>query len=74
MNWLTEQWMQENDNKKILVAIVIILSILGTILLLPLALAFGKSGRDTKVLGRNYSMLSKKKFRKGLIKIFPWLG
>ncbi len=60
--------------KKILVAIVIILSILGTILLLPLALAFGKSGRDTKVLGRNYSMLSKKEIQERLDKDFPLVG
>jgi vancomycin resistance protein YoaR len=60
--------------KKILVAMVIIGGVLGTAMFLPLALAFGKSGRETKVLGKDYSMLSKKEIQEKLDKDFPLTG
>ena len=60
--------------RKILVGLIITVSILGTILFLPLALAFGKSGRDTKVLGKDFSMLSKREILGRLDRDFPLVG
>jgi vancomycin resistance protein YoaR len=60
--------------RKTLVGLIIAVSILGTILFLPLALAFGKSGWDTKVLGKDFSMLSKKEILERLDGDFPILG
>lgn len=60
--------------KKILVTLAIIACVLGTIILLPLALAFGKSGRETKVLEKDYSMLSKKEIQEKLTRDFPMTG
>jgi len=60
--------------RKILVGLIITVSILGTILFLPLALAFGKSGRDIKVLGKDFSMLSKREILGRLDRDFPLMG
>jgi len=60
--------------RKILVGLIITVSILGTILFLPLALAFGKSGRDIKVLGKDFSILSKREILGRLDRDFPLMG
>jgi len=60
--------------RKTLVGLIIAVSILGTILFLPLALAFGKSGQDTKVLGKDFSMLSKREILGRLDRDFPLMG
>jgi len=60
--------------RKILVDLIITVSILGTILFLPLALAFGKSGRDIKVLGKDFSILSKREILGRLDRDFPLMG
>jgi len=60
--------------RKILVGLIITVSISGTILSLPLALAFGKSGRDIKVLGKDFSMLSKREILGRLDRDFPLMG
>ena len=60
--------------RKILVGLIITVSILGTILFLPLVLAFGKSGRDIKVLGKDFSILSKREILGRLDRDFPLMG
>ena len=60
--------------RKILVGLIITVSISGTILFLPLALAFGKSGRDIKVLGKDFSILSKREILGRLDRDFPLMG
>lgn len=55
-------------------ALIIIFCILGIVLFMPLALAFGKSGRETKVLGHDFSMLSKKEILEKMDKEFPVTG
>lgn len=57
--------------KKIFTIILILVMIIGTILLMPLALAFGKSGRETKVLSKDYSLLSKSEILSKLANDFP---
>lgn len=54
--------------------IIIIISVIFAILLsliLPLCFWFGKSGQDTKILGKNYSLLSKNEILKKLDLDFP---
>jgi vancomycin resistance protein YoaR len=57
-------------NKKIKTGIIIAI-VLGVILFLPLIISFGKSGRETAVLGKNYSLLGKKEIEEKLQKDFP---
>jgi len=63
--------MKEKKTWKIAVAG---LGIILLVIALPLIAAFGKSGRDTKVLGRNYSVLSKKEIEAKLELDFPMAG
>lgn len=52
--------------------IIIILGLVSTILVSPLILAFGKSGRGTMVLGHDYSVLSKNEIVAKLNNDFPF--
>lgn len=56
--------------KKILIGISIVF-LIGAALLAPLAFGFGKSGRETKILNKDYSLLSKKEIMAKLEKDFP---
>ncbi|HBP50719.1 MAG: VanW family protein [Candidatus Shapirobacteria bacterium GW2011_GWE1_38_10] len=58
---------------KILI-IISILFLLGTGVIAPLAFGFGKTGKGTTVLGRDYSLLGKKEIEKKLIEEFPMKG
>jgi len=58
------------SRKKIIIISSIILAILIS-LILPLCLWFGKTGQDTKILGKNYSLLSKAEIIKKLDVDFP---
>ena len=56
---------------------LIIISVLFLILasfLAPLGFGFGKTGKETTVLGKNYSLLSKKEIMNNLELEFPMEG
>jgi len=61
---------RQGDLKSFLLVIIITFGLLGIVFLSPLILAFGKSGRETKILDKNYSMLSKKEIIEKLNKDF----
>lgn len=50
--------------------ILIVLALIGAIFFLPLIFGFGKSGRETTVLGKNYSTLSKSEIKAKLLSDF----
>jgi vancomycin resistance protein YoaR len=58
------------SRKKIIIISSIILAILIS-LILPLCLWFGKTGQDTKILGKNYSLLNKSEILQKLDLDFP---
>jgi len=58
------------NTKKIAIFFILFLVFFGIILLSPLIFAFGKSGRDTKILGKDYSTLGKKEIIEKLNKDF----
>jgi len=58
---------------KILV-IISILFLISASILAPLGFGFGKTGRETTVLGRNYSLLNKKEIMNKLESDFPMKG
>ncbi|MBU1117447.1 VanW family protein [Patescibacteria group bacterium] len=43
-------------------------------ILAPMAVGFGKTGKETKVLGKDYSLLNKKEIEERLVKEFPMKG
>lgn len=53
---------------------LMLLAGLGLIIVFPLVVAFGKSGREARVLGKNYSILSKKQIEEKLQRDFPMEG
>ncbi len=61
-------------NKRIWKIAVGSLGVILFLIALPLIAAFGKSGRDTKVLGKNYSILGKKEIETRLQRDFPMVG
>lgn len=59
-----------NQKTKILLALIVIF---GLLILIPLIIAFGKTGQRTQVLGRDFSILNKKQIEAKLKKdfVFP---
>jgi vancomycin resistance protein YoaR len=60
--------------KKKLIIIISGIFLLGAGILTPLAFGFGKTGKETKVLGKDYSLLNKKQIENKLISEFPMKG
>ena len=58
---------------KILIGLSIVFILLAGIIA-PLAFGFGKTGKGTTVLGKDYSLLSKKEIETKLVKEFPMEG
>lgn len=59
--------------KKIIIGFSVAL-LIGTALLAPLAFGFGKSGKETKILNKDYSLLNKKEIVSKLEQDFPMEG
>ncbi|MFA6007258.1 MAG: VanW family protein [Candidatus Shapirobacteria bacterium] len=60
--------------KKKIIVIISCLFLLGVGILTPLAFGFGKTGKETKVLGKDYSLLNKKQIESKLLSEFPMEG
>ncbi len=72
MLWPTRRWTKKMKNKILIVISVLFLTLAS--FLAPLGFGFGKTGKKTTVLGKNYSLLGKKEIINQLETEFPMEG